>query len=54
MCGLAARADRGGAFHHCGLTAELAARGIKTDRRAVWFFLHAEGMSFSRLLKSCH
>jgi transposase len=26
----------------------LAARGIKTDRRAVWFFLHAEGLSFKK------
>jgi transposase len=31
-----------------GLTAELAARGIKTDRRAVWIFLHAEGLSFKK------
>lgn len=31
-----------------GLTAELAARGIKTDRRAVWVFLHAEGLSFKK------
>jgi transposase len=26
----------------------LAARGIKTDRRAVWVFLHAEGLSFKK------
>ncbi len=31
-----------------GLTAELAARGIKTDRRAVWVFLRAEGLSFKK------
>ena len=30
------------------LTAELLARGIKTDRRAVWVFLHAEGLSFKK------
>jgi putative transposase len=31
-----------------GLTAELAARGVKTDRRAVWVFLHTEGLSFKK------
>ena len=35
-----------GPFIIRGLTAELSVRGIKTDRRALWFFLHAEGMSF--------
>jgi len=30
-----------------GLTADLAARGIRTDRREVWVFLHAEGVSFT-------
>lgn len=35
-----------GPFTTRGLTAELLARGIKTDRRAVWVFLHAEGLSF--------
>ena len=30
------------------LTAELQARGIKTDRRAVWAFLHGEGLSFKK------
>lgn len=34
-----------GPFATRGLTAELA-RGIKTDRRAVWVLLHAEGLSF--------
>jgi hypothetical protein len=29
-------------------TAELAARGIKTDRRAVWTFLRAEGQSLKK------
>src|SRR5829696_3813147 len=31
-----------------GLTAELLGRGIKSDRRAVWVFLHAEGLSFKK------
>ena len=31
-----------------GLTAELAERGIKTRPRAVWVFLHAEGLSFKK------
>ena len=31
-----------------GLTAELAARGVKTQPRAVWVFLHAEGLSFKK------
>jgi|SRR5690242_6828513 transposase len=39
---------RCGPFTTRGLTAELAARGIKTDRRAVWVFLHAEGLSFKK------
>ena len=30
------------------LTRELAARGIKTDVRAVWTFVHAEGLSFKK------
>ena len=30
------------------LTQELAARGIKTDVRAVWVFVHAEGLSFKK------
>jgi putative transposase len=33
---------RSGPFSLRKLTAELAARGIKTDRRAVWVFVHAE------------
>lgn len=31
-----------------GLAAELAMRGVKTDSRAVWVFLHAEGLSFKK------
>lgn len=30
------------------LTKELAARGIKTDVRAVWTFVHAEGLSYKK------
>jgi putative transposase len=30
------------------LVAELALRGIKTDRRAVWVFLQAEKLSFKK------
>lgn len=30
------------------LAAELVARGIRTDRRAVWVFLHSEGLSFKK------
>lgn len=31
-----------------GLTAELAERGVKTWPRAVWVFLHDEGLSFKK------
>ena len=31
-----------------GLAAELADQGIKTHPRAVWVFLHAEGLSFKK------
>jgi putative transposase len=31
-----------------GLTAELAERGVKTQPRAVWVFLHAEDLSFKK------
>src|SRR5215212_9870796 len=34
-----------------GLTAELLGRGIKSDRRAVWVFLHAEGLSFKKTVR---
>lgn len=30
------------------LVGELAARGIKTDRRAVWVFVRAQGLSFKK------
>jgi putative transposase len=39
---------RSGPFTLRKLTAELAARGIKTDPRAVWVFVHAEGLSFKK------
>ena len=37
-----------GPFTLRGLTAELAKRGIKTHPRAVWVFVHAEGLSFKK------
>ena len=37
-----------GSFTTRGLTAELAERGIKTDRRAVWTFVREEGLSFKK------
>ena len=33
-----------------GLSAKLAERGIKTHPRAVWVFVHAEGLSFKKTL----
>jgi putative transposase len=39
---------RSGPFTTRSRTAELLARGIKTDRRAVWVFLRAEGLSFKK------
>ena len=39
---------RSGPFTTRGLAAELLARGIKSDRRAVWVFLRAEGLSFKK------
>jgi putative transposase len=30
------------------LVGELYARGVKTDRRAVWVFVHREGLSFKK------
>jgi len=39
-----------GPFTLRGLTAELAERGIKTHPRAVWVFVHAEGLSFKKNL----
>jgi putative transposase len=37
-----------GPFTLRGLAAELAERGIKTAPRAVWVFVHAEGLSFKK------
>jgi putative transposase len=37
-----------GGFTTRQLVAELALRGIKTDRRAVWVFLQAERLSFKK------
>src|SRR6266700_3185893 len=42
---------RSGPFSLRKLTAELAERGIKTDRRAVWVFVHAEGLSFKKTIR---
>jgi putative transposase len=39
---------RSGPFTLRKLTAELAARGIKTHHKAVWIFVHAEGLSFKK------
>jgi putative transposase len=39
---------RSGPFTLRKLAKELAARGIKTDVRAVWAFVHAEGLSFKK------
>ena len=40
-----------GSFTTRGLAAELAERGVKTDRRAVWTFVREEGLSFKK--KAC-
>jgi putative transposase len=37
-----------GPFTLRGLAAELAEQGIKTNARAVWVFVHAEGLSFKK------
>ena len=37
-----------GSFTTRGLAAELAERGVKTDRRAVWTFVREEGLSFKK------
>lgn len=39
---------RSGPFTTRGLVAELAEPGIKTERRAVWVFVRAEGLSFKK------
>jgi transposase len=41
---------RSGPFTTRGLTDELAGRGVKTDRRAVWTFVREEGLSFKKSL----
>jgi transposase len=42
------RRTKAGPFTLRGLTAELAERGIKTQARAVWVFVHDEGLSFKK------
>ncbi len=42
---------RSGPFTLRKLTRELAARAIKTDVRAVWTFVHAEGLSFKKTIR---
>ena len=37
-----------GPFTLRGLTTELAERGIKSNPRAAWVFVHAEGLSFKK------
>ena len=37
-----------GPFTLRGLAAELTERGIKTHPKAVWIFVHAEGLSFKK------
>jgi transposase len=39
-----------GPFTLRGLAAELAEQGIKSNARAVWVFVHAEGLSFKKTL----
>jgi transposase len=39
---------KSGPFTLRGLAAELAAEGIKTHPKAVWVFVHAEGLSFKK------
>lgn len=39
---------RSGPFTLRKLTAELAARGIKTHQKSLWLFVHAEGLSFKK------
>ncbi|GEP01926.1 helix-turn-helix domain-containing protein [Methylobacterium haplocladii] len=35
-----------------GLVAELAERGVKADRRAVWVFVRAQGLSLKKTLRA--
>jgi len=39
---------KSGSFTLRGLTAELAAHGIKTQQKIVWLFVHAEGLSYKK------
>ncbi len=39
---------RSGSFTLQKLVKELAERGIKTDTRAIWTFVHAEGLSYKK------
>jgi putative transposase len=39
---------RSGPFTTRGLAAELAERGVKADRRAVWVFVGEEGLTFKK------
>ena len=39
---------RSGPFTLRKLTAEMAARGVKTHQKTVWLFVHAEGLSFKK------
>jgi putative transposase len=39
---------RSGPFTTRGLAAELAGRGVKTDRGAVWVFVREEGLTFKK------
>jgi transposase len=43
---------RSGPFTLRKLAAELAERGVKTDVRAVWTFVHAEGLSFKKTMRA--
>jgi transposase len=47
---LAERAQRRGAVHTARLVGRIGERGIKTHPRAVWVFVHAEGLSFKKTL----
>ena len=39
---------KSGPFTLRGLAAELVERGVKTDQKAVWVFVHDEGLSFKK------
>jgi len=43
---------RSGPFTLRKLTAELAERGVKTDVRAVWTFVHAEDLSLKKTMRA--